>query len=256
MHYRPVILFIVLWFVAAACDSSTNTGGNASQKQQDVAEEDIYAYIDAWQGNVDGKYPALMWYRIYGDVVSGYLFYTDKSKDSVRLIGTTLDSTVRLLEMWPDGNITGVWDLKIHPSAAEGSWFSPLTRKQYNASLMHIDTAVVIPRIDSVADVSGVYRYGYSEQGAQGYMKVVAANGKLAVRFQNVTDAPSRNLAELGPFEAEMKNNELSYQSSEYGDCTVRIRFFNGFAVVNYVEEQSSCGFGHNATVDGIYIKQ
>lgn len=259
MFYRLLLLSSCLLFAFASCNSGAEqrADGNAvTAKDTTAIQEDIYADIDAWQGNIDGRIPVLMWYRIHDDIISGYLFYTDnKIKDSIRIIGTAGDSMARLLEMFHDGNITGIWDLEIHSSAAEGTWFSPKTRKQLGASLMHIDTAVTIHRIDSVIDISGEYSFGYSEEGSQGFMTIKRNKETVTVEFQNVTDAPARNMALLGPFNATVTDNEIIYRSTEYGDCAVRIRFFNGFAVVNYVDEQADCGFGNRATVAGIYIK-
>lgn len=258
MYCRALIIVLLCVFSLVACNERNDkdyTTRNVPGAVTDTAA-DIYAEIDAWQGNIDGKYPVLMWYRLRDGVLSGYMFYTDnKVRDSLHVIGTYTDTSARMLEMMPDGNVTGIWDLDVHISSAEGFWFSPKTRKQWSASLMHIDTAVVIPMLDSVGDISGDYRYQYSEDGPHGYMRVDAAKGKVSVQFQNVTGAPARNMAMLGPFDAILKGNTVAY-SSEYGDCDVSIRFFNGFAIVNYVNDKGDCGFGHNATIDGIYLKE
>lgn len=259
MSHRALIVFLSFVISFAACNDRNDkdyTTRNVAGGQADTAI-DIYAEIDAWQGNIDGKYPVLMWYRLYDGVLSGYLFYTDnKIHDSLHVIGTYTDTSARILEMMPNGNVTGIWDLDVHISSAEGLWFSPKTRNQWSASLMHIDTAVVIPMLYSVGDISGDYRYKYTDEGSHGYMRVDAAKGKVSVQFQNVTGEPARNMATLGPFDATLKGNAVTYSSKEYGDCEVRIRFFNGFAIVNYTDDKGECGFGHNATIDGIYLKE
>lgn len=38
-------------------------------------------------------------------------------------------------------------------------------------------------------------------------------------------------------------------------NCEIRIQFFDGFAVVGYVDEKYDCGFGHNASVEGEFVK-
>lgn len=260
MFLRPLLLTILLLFALSACETGVSQPGEAPRQQgvhvDTAATEDIYADIDAWQGNIDGRYPVLMWYRIFDDVVSGYLFYTEnKSGDSIRIIGHTRDSLARILEVWPDGHVSGIWNMELHASSAEGTWYAPGTGKEYNASLMHIDTAVTIQDIKAEDELTGRYEYSYGDNGARGILKVLQQGDTVTIGFDNVTGAPARNLAVLDATPLPLKGNEAVYSVNDYGNCSVRIRFYHNFAVVNYIDNRNRCGFGHNATVDGIYFK-
>lgn len=265
MRFYPLLLTLIL---LASCGINTakddSDVSNAVMNMDTITPmpkanpEDPYADIYAWQGNLDGQYSVIMWYKEFDDVIVGSLFYTDNKKAKpIQLIGTKGNdsNTRRLLEMWPDGNITGVWDLKLHPVAAEGTWVAPKTGKRFNASLMHIDTAVTIKAIDSVGDVSGEYKYRYFEDGGWGTMIAKQQGNLVVVSFDNITQAPANNLAILDNVTLPLNNNVAIYKSSEYGECAFRIRFFKGFAVVDYINDKYECGFGNGASVDGIYVK-
>jgi len=260
VFFRPLLLTILLLFALSACETGVSQPGDAPAQQiihaDTAVTEDIYADIDAWQGNVDGRYPVLMWYRIFGDVVSGYLFYTEnKTGDSIRIIGHTRDSLARILEVWPDGHVSGIWNMELHTSSAEGTWYAPETGKEYSASLMHIDTAVTIQDIKAEGELTGRYEYSYGDKGARGILKVLQQSDTVIIGFDNVTGAPAHNLAVLDAIPLPLNGNEAVYSVTDYGNCAVRIRFYKSFAVVNYIDNRNRCGFGHNATVDGIYMK-
>ena len=260
MRYVVAIISVVLF---VSCNSKSVESSETTAVDTvvpavitDAMPEDEPMQIQSWQGNVDGKYPVLMWFRRHEDVLMGSLFYTEHKGGEIKLYGTVQDNQCRILEMSPQGNITGIWSLSLEESGAEGSWVSPETHKEYNASLMYTDTAVIVPPVDSIGkDVSGIYFYYYGQEGGQGYMEVVQKGDNVKVSFENVTGAPARNIASLDNVTLSLRNNEAVYASQEYDECAFRIRFFNGFAVVNYVDDKMNCGFGHNATVDGIYIK-
>lgn len=260
MRFVLAVISIVLF---ASCDSNRVESAETTADDTalpvvvtDTTAEDAYKHIYAWQGNVDGKYPVLMWFRRHEDVVMGSLFYTAYKGGEIKLFGTVEGNDCKMLEMSPSGNISGVWYLSLGESGAEGRWYSPEKRKLYNASLMYTDTAVHIAPVDSIGkDVSGIYFYYYGAEGGQGYMEVVQKGTDVKIGFENVTGAPAHNIASLDGVTLPLFNNEAVYTSNEYGECSFRIRFFNGFAVVNYVDGKNDCGFGHNATVDGVYVR-
>lgn len=221
------------------------------------AKKDSVNHIYAWQGNLDGRYPVLMWYKEYEDVLTGSLFYTEnKHAKPIQLIGTIHDGLYRILEMWPDGDISGIWELRPDEHGAEGSWTSPTGDEHYSASLMRTDTAVSVPDIEIKNDISGTYVYSYGKTGALGHMTVSKKMSTVVVAFDNVSAAPARNLAMLDKTELPLTGNTALYESTAFGPCAIRIRFYNGFAVVNYADNKMDCGFGNGANVSGVYIRQ
>lgn len=248
------LILCVLLFSACGINSPSeyNTGLTYVTNLADEPEREIYA----WQGNLDGQYPVLMWYRQNGEVLRGSLFYTEqKNARPITIVGTITGSMYRILEMQHDGNVTGIWNLLPAAATVEGDWFSPQKRTGYNASLMHIDTAVTIPKLTHNSNVSGTYSYSYGADGAYGHLEVVQNEHSVNIEFSNITDAPARNMAMLTATDLHLSENEVNYHADEYGACAIRIRFYNGFAVVSYMDDKRSCGFGHNATVDGVYLK-
>ncbi len=238
---------------AGDAQSSSNTNEKTYIVQ---VKKDTVSHIFAWQGNLDGKYPVLMWYKEDGDVLTGSLFYTEnKPAKPIQLIGTIQDGLYRILEIWPDGDISGIWELRPDEHGAEGRWTSPTGDEQYNTSLMRTDTAVTIPPIEIKGDISGRYVYSYGKTGALGYMTVSKKMSTIVVAFDNVSAAPARNLAMLDATELPLTGNTALYESNTFGACVINIRFYNGFAVVNYADGKMDCGFGNGAHVSGVYIK-
>ncbi|MCB0696895.1 MAG: hypothetical protein KDC07_06005 [Chitinophagaceae bacterium] len=102
-------------------------------------------YIYAWQGNIDGQYPVLMWYKEFGDKVAGSLFYTArKNATAIQLSGAKKGKEYELREMLPDGRVIGIWHVQPDAVSMEGTWYDPRQDITLNVSLMHIDTAVTV----------------------------------------------------------------------------------------------------------------
>ncbi len=152
MHYLRHFATLLLLLILSACNM---VGGRKADSQTGKPERtyitaqqnDPDRKIYAWQGNLDGQYPVLMWYREFGDELEGKLFYTEQDHATpIRLTGRKNDTEYILKETAPDGTVTGIWHLKPDAISIEGYWQSPNGKRRYNASLMHIDTAVKIQR--------------------------------------------------------------------------------------------------------------
>lgn len=255
-----IILAPALLLSGCSATEAENTGNGADTVQEKTyiehLDKDSSDKVFAWQGNLDGKYPVLMWYKEHGDVLRGSLFYTEHNNAGpIHIIGTITNGNYRIVEMQPNGITTGVWLLTPNFHGAEGEWWSPDGKRKYNASMMRIDTAVTIPHIEASGDLSGHYTYRWGKDGANGNMTVSHNKNKVSIRFDNVTAAPAYNMALIDDVVLELTGNQAVYQSEEHGECIFRIRFYNGFAVVSYIDDKEDCGFGANARVSGVYIK-
>lgn len=261
------LLFISLLCIAVAgCDAGESTGERYEQEAEEffdkssdsvVVADDPFSGIQAWQGNLDGKYPVLMWYKEINGVLQGSLFYTDqKRSEPIRLVGSSVNGEHRLTEYLPNGNISGFWQLTPTRNSIEGEWVHPTSDKRLSVSLIDIDTAVVVEGLKPGADVSGEYRYDINKlDGPSGYMSVTQSGDKIVVNFDNVTGAPAHNMARIENDTLTLDNHTAVHYSTDYGACKFRIRFYDGFAVVDYLEDMVDCGFGHNAYVSGTYIR-
>lgn len=260
---RQAIHIILACTLLQGCTATEaeNTGHTTDTVQEktyvEQLDKDSTEKIYAWQGNLDGKYPVLMWYKEQGDVLRGSLCYTEhKNAGPIQIIGTINNNEYRILEIPNGGVVTGVWLLTPNFHGAEGEWWSPDGKRKYNASLMRIDTAVTIPNIEASGDLSGQYTYRWGKDGANGNMTVSQNKNKVTISFDNVTAAPAYNMALIDDVVLELTGNQAVYQSEEHGECLFRIRFYNGFALVNYIDEKDDCGFGANAHVSGVYVRE
>lgn len=258
---RNALLLLILPVAFAL--SCNNVGSEeeyeaATLPEGDAPVENPYEGLHAWQGNLDGKYPVLMWYWEEDSVLYGKLYYTDQANaQPITLIGRVGDTEHYLREYSHTGGVTGYWSLHPTRHSAEGSWQDPTRERSYAASLMNIDTPVVNESLDQGADVSGTYIFDHnSPQGPSGMLEVVQFGDKIAVNINTVTEAPAHNIASVDDDTLVLNKFSALHHTQEYGACSFRIRFFKKFATIAYVDDKTDCGFGHRAFVDGVYIKQ
>ena len=72
--------------------------------------------------------------------------------------------------------------------------------------------------------------------------------------FNCITGGPGYNMAMVEKSTATVSGGELTYKLPEFA-CKFKIRFYDGFATVRFLDEQYDCGFGHNATIEGEFVK-
>lgn len=225
-------------------------------KAEMIPEEEVnqYAHIYGWQGNINGKTPVLMWYREFGDVLTGVAFYTEsKQTEPVAITGYLSRNVYHIFEMDNAGLISGEWQITPHYSAAEGSYYSPLNSEHYNASLMHIDTMVSVPGVETRGNVSGLYAFRYAGNGAAGLLNVSQKDDsvQLLLRIKKpgltaYTEAINTHL--------KIRDNEVHYFADQYSRCGLRIHFYENFAYISYLHDKQECSFS-GQKVEGIYAK-
>ena len=249
------ISFFIVITILFSCVSDPQSKA-PEHTEEDTTTNKQVPVIEAWQGNLNGTIPVLMWYSKTDSVLYGQVYYTNqKAPKPIKIIGVVQDNSYRILEFMSDGNITGIWSLTPQVSSAEGDWFGSENKKTLNTSLMHIDTAVNIADISEIDNVTGTYSYAYGKDGGAGHLEVKQIDSKaIIVNFENVTSAPAYNMAFMKDT-VSISNNIAQYHSDEFGSCSFKLAFYNNFVIVDYVNDEADCGFGHNATVDGIYLK-
>lgn len=213
-----------------------------------------------WKGTLNSKTEIFLQYDVEGDVVEGELVYLNtKEKKPIRIIGTVEeDKSLRLLEFESSGNITGILTGTPEAGIFEGSWFSPKTRKELTMQLQRVDTVIPARNIIQLpAAPEGSYVYQYSEEGQQGVLEVKrAGNGRISFEISSVTDAPARNMADVSLDTVALRGNTFTYTVPDTDDCEFKVSFFKNFAYIQYTKGYCNGVFGHNASVDGIFLKK
>ncbi|MBP2616262.1 hypothetical protein [Chryseobacterium jejuense] len=213
----------------------------------------------SWKGFLNGKTPVFIHYQVDGNLIVGEITYLNtKNKLPITLLGTIEDdNSYRILEFEKSGNITGVITGKPAEGTFKGSWFSPKTRKELVLNLVKKDTALVSDGIETkLGDLFGRYRYQYSEAGYQGDLEIKRLpDSKAVFGITSVTGEPARNLAQIDDDTISLKATDFVYKLADTDDCEFRVKFYKGFAVVQYTQGVCSGQFGMNATIEGIYLK-
>lgn len=217
--------------------------------------------------NDQDKIPVFLHYQIdQHNVVVGEITYLHtKTKTPIPLMGyyDSTQNNLILKEYASDGNITGIISAKPSKNTFEGNWRKPMSSHTYQVRLTEQDTLIQSPSIKAnLDDVYGKYSYHYGEKGYQGSLKVSKIDAHhAAFSMGSVTNAPARNIATL-PADIDKKAETIRFSDDYFTykineKCEIEVRFYKGFVTVNYTKSADSfdCGFGHNATLQGIYYK-
>lgn len=213
----------------------------------------------SWKGFLNGKVPVFIHYQLDGNVIVGEITYLNtKNRLPITLLGSIEDdNSYRILEFEKSGNITGIITGSPADGLFKGSWFSPKTRKELTLNLVKKDTAIVSMETEAkLDDVFGHYHYQYSEAGYQGDLEIKKLPASKAVfGITSVTGDPARNLAQIDDDTISLKTTDFTYKLADTDDCEFKVKFYKGFALVQYTNGTCSGQFGFNATIEGIYLK-
>jgi hypothetical protein len=260
MKYCTYILLLIL----TSCNnrqqkiSSTETwfsspSSSSANKETQTNNE------TCWIGTLGGKTPVFFHYGLDSNLIIGEITYLDtKDKLPITLLGTIeKDGSYRLLEFEKSGNITGIITGIPNKNIFYGSWFSPSTRKEYNLSLVKKDTVINFSSVDTkLQDIFGHYHYQYSEAGYQGDFEITELpNSKANFGITSVTGEPARNVAQVNNDTISLATPRFIYNLPDAKDCEFEVKFYKGFAFVQYTKKMCDGQFGFNSTIAGIFIK-
>lgn len=253
--------------VSTASASSEQEETPTKFEEEELEEDDsspIYRY--EWTGTINGSIAIHGYYELANgymdsgmDVWVGELIY-DKIGKPIKIIGQLKNggTSIWFSEMDEIGNITGILAGKWQSGRiTEGSWYSPSTRKSFNLTMNAVaknrdDYQEIRPK--NTASIVGKYHYEYGTEGHLGTLDVHSVkDNQVSFDLSCLTAAPGRNIASLE--EATNPISDYVINIDLYKDCEFNIRFFDGFAIIDYVLEKSDCEFGHNADVSGIFRK-
>ncbi|MET0394243.1 MAG: hypothetical protein ABW019_13945 [Chitinophagaceae bacterium] len=217
------------------------------------------AYETCWSGTLNGNIPVFVHYHVDSNLVIGKIIYLNtKERQPIPLIGTIEeDRHYRLLEFDSTGHISGIIDGRPGSEGFSGTWISPVTKKEFPVSLLPADTLIQSP--DTRADedqIPGSYHYRYGETGYSGELTVNRMGNTIGFSIVSVTSIENgANTAMVEKDTATMNGPGFVYTIPGSDSCTCSIRFYKAFAHISSANGYCDGQFGHNATIDGIYLK-
>jgi hypothetical protein len=211
-----------------------------------------------WSGTIKQTIPVFMWFVAKDGVVKGELTYLHtKQRTPITVVGTFSNSEIQLKEFQKNGEITGVFECRISNEGFNGIWWGMDTGEELKVTLKAKDT--ILNTIDTSLDainIPGTYTYAYQYMGASGGISVDEISGDIfSFDVSCVGPYPGHHMAMVETDTVIISHNSFTYEVKDAPSCEFRVRFFKGFAVVNYVNNKYDCAFGLNATVEGIFLK-
>jgi len=245
---------------------STDTTETVYEEEDDQGKKDSLAIAEngsivfGWTGTINRKIPVFVNFWYQGTNVIGEIIYQDsKEKTPITLYGRLgNDGAIRMMEFdKKTGNITGIIQGIPTDESLYGTWFSPVSRKEYQIGLHRRESTKKLVNIKAdPAAIAGTYGYQYGPNGAVGTLFVRSVQGnKIEFNINANTGGPSPNLADVENAKGIIENNTVVYKIPDSDNCEFKIEFFKGFASITYTKGYCEGQFGHNATVDGIFVK-
>lgn len=254
---RSLLPGIIAVLVLTACnDGSKKSNQDVVVVHEKTAPVSVQA---CWSGVIGDHIPVLLYFDFQDSVFAGHIVYLNTQKrEPIRLIGTyDEDKKIRLLEMDASGNISGILYGSAVKNEFTGSWFSPKTRKELPFRTTPKDTVISSEAITAdPSDIYGSYHYQYGEDGYQGdFTLKKLPDGKAIFGIGAVTEAPAYNVADIPDDTIHITGTQFTYKIADAADCDFTVKFYKGFAMVKYVKGPCDFYFGHNASVEGIFVK-
>lgn len=254
----------ILFLILISCNSQEQKVSRSDSLVSSESSKLIYSQIKnnnevCWTGTLNGNTPVFIHYYLDSNLIIGEITYLNtKDKLPIMLLGTIEDDkSYRLLEFEKSGNITGIITGLPTDNKFSGNWFSPKTRKELVVNLVKKDTVVISNIADAqLQDIFGNYHYQYSEAGYQGDFEIQKLpNSKASFGITSVTSEPARNVAQIDNDTIDLNATHFIYKLPDTEDCEFQVKFYKGFALIFYTKGFCNSQFGHNATVDGIFLK-
>jgi hypothetical protein len=208
-----------------------------------------------WVGVV-AKYPVSLTLTTTDHLTYGTLIYT-RSGIPIRVVGTLEGTSLLMHEFDSKGNITGVYNGNRDNRGYSGTWFSPGASAKELPFSFQASAPASPPIPVKLPNLTGTYSYQFGPKAsfATLYVQQTEAN-RVVVAMEGISGEPSRSQARIGKKPLSLLGgNQAIYTNNEYGKCAIKLTFFNGGAAVAYVGDGYDCGFGHNATVVGNYVR-
>jgi hypothetical protein len=211
-----------------------------------------------FSGRLNGKTPILMWFVVKDSVLKGEVTYLKSIKHiPIIIVGYITKANGLILHEFAQGGlVTGAYHGIFSANLFSGTWQAPGSEKTLTCNLVRKDTTLnTIDTALNPVNITGEYLYQYGKKGNGGSIDIKQVNpGEYKFDINCVTAGPAYNIAEVEPATATMVNNTIIYQIPDE-ECKIKIRAFNGFILIEYLNPAIKCEFGMGAEVEGIFIK-
>lgn len=223
----------------------------------------FFLFWDSWaqpltkrtyEGTINANIPIVLTLTQDGQALFGTVVYKKKGIP-LPVVGKLEEGTMFLHELMGNGNVTGIYSLSSKAGAWTGSWSAPKRdAKEMKVALQEAGKTSEPSR--PLADVTGTYAYSFGkDQGLGEVLVQQLSSNKIILSANAVTAAPAYNMAVIEKITLSLRGNRAIYQTSDFGNCKMQFTFRNNTIQVDYLDRAYECGFGHNASVAGNYIR-
>ncbi len=217
-----------------------------------------------WSGQIrfgDQDQPVTMWLGEHQQLIRGELTYTATGETRVlggRRLGNgffvhAFDSSGHVSTTLSVGSLVNGRMTNISGSHE----LAPLS--QANFELIAVFNA---PAVFDQTVTAGTFRYSFAPFtnapccGPSGALTITNVTAdSLTVAIDAVTSAPASNIATIPPVTLALDGNIARFEErNDWLDCAFDLVIYHDLVFVDSVDGRVACGFGQNASVQGIYI--
>ncbi len=217
--------------------------GTRSQWSGTIGNGDDPRQIDLWLAEKDG-------------FIIGEITFADNGTPRT-LAGTRLDEGIFFHEFARDGRVLRSYT----SSSLSNGVFDGLVAGNAAVNII-LDAIVEDDEVFSGGVSAGSYRnaFGPFEGENVGPIGLVTLSDVTAesatLEISSVTGAPAHNLAVIAPTEVPIFGNSARYEErSDWLDCGFDVVAFGDVVFVEHFADRWECGFGNNASVEGVYVR-
>ena len=207
-----------------------------------------------YEGTINAKIPIVLTLTQDGESIFGTVVYKKKGIP-ITIVGSLTEGNLFLHELMHNGEVTGLFSLEPKGNGWVGTWSAPKRDAQDLTVALKQTATTSVPR-KPLPDLTGTYYYAFGKEGGSGELKVVQVNPtKITIAVSAVTGGPSYNMATIEKTTLSLKGNKAVYQNEDFGKCKLLLTFGENTVQVDYLDGAYECGFGHNASAAGSYIR-
>ncbi|MPR34958.1 hypothetical protein [Salmonirosea aquatica] len=207
-----------------------------------------------YEGTINTKIPIILTLTQDGEALFGTVVYKKKGIP-ITVVGSLTAGNLFLHELMRNGEVTGLYSLEPKGTGWTGTWSAPQRdAKDFTVALK--ETAKTSVPAKLLPNLTGTYYYAFGKEEGSGELKVVQASPtKITIAVSAVTGGPAYNIATLEKTTLALKSNKAVYENDDFGKCKLLFTFGENTVRVDYLDGAYDCGFGHNASAAGSYVR-